>query len=115
MPKVSALLRTVENLGGHVLVVQAGHESLFGETSLQRNLAQAFKRLWHPVLLRLEQHIDDREIFFLRCTARQHEAAHASIIVREFAEHQTHFAGVDVILLQLRQLDSGELRTMRAG
>jgi len=68
-----------------------------------------------PVHLILEQEINERKILIPRQTPR-HRGSHAGgPVQRIFAEDDLHLAGIDVILIQLRDDFLLERRAVRAG
>src|SRR5438876_5801052 len=82
------------------LVFQATVDRLRAEAGLLADPRQRVGGvLHHPVVLLPEQEVDDREIssgIVLGDAARQHRAGGGLDIEREFAEHITYLAGVDI-------------------
>ena len=68
-----------------------------------------------PVLLLLNSRSVIGIIFAVAVAARQHETGGGERIEREFAQDESHLAGVDVALLQLRLGRLVEIGAMGAG
>ena len=101
------------------LILQAVLDRLLAEPGLLADPRQGLGGvLRHPVVLLPEQHVDDGEIFagiVLGDAARQHRARRGLDVEREFAEHVTDLAAVDVFRLDLREHGFVEVRAMPAG
>src|SRR5690349_12919920 len=104
---------TVEDL----LIRQACLKALVGEApGLLGDRLEGLDRLPHrPRVLLLKQRLDHGEILVLAGTARQHEGASRDRIEGKLAEDESHLAGINVALLQLRKGILAEMRTVRAG
>src|SRR3954471_23404798 len=85
------------------LVLEAFLDRLLAQSGLQANPGQRLGGvLDHPVVLLLEQHVDNREIFagiILGDAARQHRAGGGLDVERELAEHEADLAAVDIFRL----------------
>src|SRR6266700_5423670 len=100
----------------HLLIRQALVEALLGEAQLLGDGEQLRQRIAseRPLLLRLEQRVDDVVIFVARAP-RQHEARRRQRVERELAQDVADLAGVDVFRFQRRIDFDGEIRAMAAG
>src|SRR3954447_18958075 len=100
------------------IVVDAGLYGLLGGSGLYADPVDGGKRSAHQIVLRLEQRIDQREIFprVVAGDATRHGGrSQRDIVEREFAEDVAHFAGVDIFRLDLRKYGFVEMRAMRTG
>lgn len=68
-----------------------------------------------PLVLAFEQHVEEAEIPLRVGAAGQHGGLERCPVEREVAEHQLDLAGVDEVLLELRQRIGVEAGAMRAG
>src|SRR5215213_4568901 len=101
------------------LVLEAILDRLLAETGLLADPDQGFRGVFQdPLVLLLEQHVDDSEILarvVLCDAARQHRARRRLDVEREFAEHVTYLPGIDIFRLYFRKHRVIERRAMRAG
>ena len=99
------------------LIPPAGLDSLFAHPGLLADHPQGHVGLLHQLLLLLEQELDGTEKFLgiaIGDAARQHRCRRGLDVEREFPEHETHLAGIDIFRPQHRKDVLAERGAMRA-
>ena len=103
-----------DDVGKYFAVIDMMFKKL-DEWSLPADPLQGLLGLHYPLILLFEQHVDHGEKFsgiVLGDAARQHRGRCGLDVEREFPEHETHLAGVNIFRFDLRKHVCVECRAM---